>query len=117
MVDEKDSGQYFEGHVMLKSLVTQATGDDAVLSLSDSKLSLVGGAELDQTLLRMPFLHVILEPVPGHNNCIHFKTTKKKDNTTGVIIVLPSRSIRDEWLVASSRMDIKTENWHTTVTA
>ena len=115
--NDEESGQYFKGHVTLKSLVTQVKGKEAILSLSNGHLSLVGGPELDQTLLRMPFSHVIFEPVPGHNNCIHFKTNKKKDNTTGVIIVLPSRSIRDEWLVASSRMDIKTENWHTTVTA
>jgi len=115
MVDEKDSGQYFEGHVMLKSLVTQATGDDAVLSLSDSKLSLVGGAELDQTLLSIPFSHVVLEPVPCHDNCILFKTSKKNDKPSGVTIVLPSRSIRDDWLAASSSMNIKIEKWRTTL--
>jgi len=111
LADEKESGQYYKGHVTLKSLATQAKGEDAVLSLSDGNLSLVGGADLNQTLLSMPCSHVVLEPVPGHDNCIHFKTTKKNDKTAGVIIVLPSRSIRDEWLAASSSMDIKIEKW------
>jgi len=109
------SGLQHKGHVILKSLATQAKGDDAVLSLSDGKLSLVGGAELDQTLLSMPFSHIVLEPVPCHDNCIHFKTTKKNDKTAGVIIVLPSRSIRDDWLAASSSMNIKIEKWRSTL--
>jgi len=111
VADEKESGQYYKGHVTLKNLATQAKGEDAILSLSDGNLSLVGGAELDQTLLSMSFSHVLLGTVPGHDNCIHFKTTKKKEKTDGVIIVLPSRSIRDEWLAASSSMDIKIEKW------
>ena len=111
LADEKESGQCYKGHVTLKSLATHAKGEDAILSLSDGKLSLVGGADLNQTLLSMPCSHVVLEPVPGHDNYIHFKTTKKNDKTAGVIIVLPSRSIRDEWLAASSSMDIKIEKW------
>ena len=111
VADEKESGQYYKGHVMLKNLATQAKGEDAILSLSDGNLSLVGGADLNETLLSMSFSHVVLGTVPGHDNCIHFKTTKKKDKTDGVIIVLPSRSIRDEWLAASSSMDIKIEKW------
>jgi len=114
VADEKDFGQYYKGHVTLKSLATQAKGEDAILSLSDGNLSLVGGAELDQMLLSMPCSHVVLQPVPGHDNCIHFKTTKKNDKTAGLIIVLPSRLIRDKWLAASCSMDIKIEKWHAT---
>jgi len=114
MADEEEPGRYFKGHVTLKSWATQDKGEDAILSLSDGNLSLVGGAELDKTLLSMSFLQVILGPVAGHDNCIHINTTKKKDNTAGVIIVLPSRSIPDEWFAASSSMEIKIQNWRTT---
>jgi hypothetical protein len=112
--DAMESGRYHKGRVTLKTLATQAKGEDAILRLSDGNLSLVGGANLDQTLLSMPFSHVLLGPVPDHDNCIHFKTTKKNDNTAGLIIVLPSLSIRDKWLAVSFSMDIKVEKWRTT---
>jgi len=107
VAEENDFGQYYKGHVTLKSLATEANGEDAILSLSDDYLSLVGGADLDQMILSMPCSHVVLQPVPGHDNCIHFKTSQKNDKTAGLIIVLPSRLIRDKWLAASCSMDIK----------
>jgi len=108
-----------KGKVTLKGVATQAKGTDAVLSLSGGSLSLVvvggGGGELDQTLLSMPFSCVLLEPVLHHDTCIHLKAKMKKKSSAGacdtVVIVLPSRSIRDMWLAASSEMDIKIEKW------
>ena len=107
------------GKVTLKGVATQVKGTDAVLSLSGGSLSLVvvggGGGEENQTLLSMPFSCVLLEPVLHHDTCIHLKAKMKKNSSAGacdtVVIVLPSRSIRDMWLVASSEMDIKIEKW------
>jgi len=101
-----------KGQVTLKGVATGAKTAPAVLSLSAAgKLSLVGGAELHQTLLSIPFSHVLLELVPDHDNCIHLKANKEHDDTAGVIIVLPTRSIRDLWLSTSSHMGIRIDNW------
>jgi len=101
-----------KGQVALKGVATQAETISAVLTLSaGGNLSLVGGAELDEEFLSMPFSHVLLEPVPDHDNCIHLKAKKKNDDTAGIIIVLPTSSIRDLWLTVSKGMKIKIDKW------
>jgi hypothetical protein len=97
------------GHITLKSRVSHAQGMAALLCVSQGCVSVVGGADLDETLLcAVPSSHVVVEPVSYCSNFgFYIATTIDLDNSGTVFILLPTRSARDRWLAALSDMGVE----------
>jgi len=97
------------GHITLKGRVSHAQGMAALLCVSQGCVSVVGGGELDQTLLSaVPCSHVMVEPVSDCSNFgFYIATTIDLDNSGAVFILLPTRSARDRWLAALFEMGIE----------
>ena len=99
------------GQVVIKARPSQAKGINVLLTVAGGYLKLVGGAELDQEMLSMPFHHVLIRMVPGHDNMFHILVDKKGNTSQGILISLGDRSTRDKWLATLSSMSINIQDW------
>jgi hypothetical protein len=97
------------GHVTIKTRTSQETGFAALLCIQDGLISVVGGAELDDTVVIMPLRYAELKVVPGQDNVLELKikTTDAKPN--GIFLVVSDCSARDRWIEAFSAVGVTIE--------
>jgi hypothetical protein len=97
------------GHVTIKTRTSQETGFAALLCIQKGFISVVGGAELDDTVVIMPLPYAELKVVPGHDNVLELKikTTDAKPN--GIFLVVSDYSARDRWIEAFLAVGVKIE--------
>ena len=96
-------------HVTVKTRASQQTGFAAVLRIEKGFLSVIGGAELDDTILSMPLPYAELKVVPGHDNVLELKVKTPGAKPNGILVVVSDCSVRDRWLEAFSAVGVKIE--------
>ena len=87
-------------------------GMSIVLHLAHGVLTVQGGPEWNQRLLEMPFPHILVELVPGHDNMFHVTANMPNQTLAGIFISVQDRAARDRWLSALSAMQVKVNDWH-----
>ena len=97
------------GHVTVKTRASQQTGFAAVLRIEKGFLSVIGGAELDDTILSMPLPYAELKVVPGHDNVLDLKVKTPGAKPNGILVVVSDCSVRDRWLETFSAVGVKIE--------
>ena len=90
------------GHVTIKTRTSQETGFAALLCIQDGLISVVGGAELDDTVVIMPLPYAELKVVPDHDNVLELKIKTPDAKPNGIFLVMSDCSARDRWLEAFS---------------
>ena len=73
------------GHVTIKTRTSQLTGFAALLCIESGFISVVGGAELDDTILSMPLRYAELKVVPGHENLLELKVKNPDAKPNGIL--------------------------------
>ena len=96
-------------HVAVKTRASQQAGFAAVLRIEKGFLSVIGGAELDDTILSMPLPYAELKVVPGHDNVLELKVRTLGAKPNGILVVVSDCSVRDRWLEAFSAVGVKIE--------
>jgi len=96
-------------HVTVKTRASQQAGFAAVLRIEKGFLSVIGGAELDDTILSMPLPYAELKVVPGHDNVLELKVKTPGAKPNGILVVVSDCSVRDRWLEAFSAVGVKIE--------
>jgi hypothetical protein len=103
------------GHVAMKTRTSQQTGFPALLCIAEGFISVVGGAELDETVLSMPLPYAVLKVVPDLDNVFELKVKSpgeaKPKGISTIFIAVSNRYARDLWLEAFSAADIQIEGW------
>ena len=104
------------GQVTLKGHASHITGMSALLCVSQGCISVMGGQELDQTLLNpLPCSHAVLEPVSDRSNFGFYIRVSldydSREGMGGIFISLPKRAVRDGWLLVLSEMNFKVKGW------
>ena len=97
------------GQVTIKTRASQQTGFAALLRIEKGFLSVIGGAELDDTILSMPLRYAELKVVTGHNNVLELKVKTPDAQPNGILVVVSDCSVRDRWLEAFSDVGVKIE--------
>jgi len=97
------------GHVTIKTRTSQQTGFAALLRIEEGFLSVIGGAELDDTVISMPLPYAELKVVPGHDNVLELKVKTPDGKPNGIFVVVSDCSVRDRWLEAFSAVGVKIE--------
>jgi hypothetical protein len=101
--------RHTHGHVTIKTHTLQQTGFAALLCIEKGVISVVGGTELDNTILSMPLPYAELKVVPGHDNVFELKVKTPDVKPNGILVVVSDCSERDRWLEAFSVVGVKTE--------
>ena len=107
--------RHTHGHVTIKTCTSQQTGFAALLCIEKGVISVVGGAELDNTILSMPLPYAELKVVPGHDNMLELKVKTPGAKPNGILVVVSDCSVRDKWLEAFSVVGVKIEGHSVTV--
>jgi hypothetical protein len=89
--------------------MSQQTGFAAVLRIEEGFLSVIGGAELDDTVISMPLPYAELKVVPGHDNVLELKVKTPNGKPNGIFVVVSDCLVRDGWLEAFSAVGVKIE--------
>ena len=97
------------GHVTIKTRTSQQTGFAALLRIEESFLSIIGGAELDDTVISMPLTYAELKVVPGHDNVLELKVKTPDGKPNGIFVVVSDCSVRNGWLEAFSAVGVRIE--------
>jgi hypothetical protein len=97
------------GHVTIKTRTSQETGFAALLCIQEGLISVVGGAELDDTVVIMPPPYAELKVVPGHDNALQLKIKTPDAKPNGIFLVVSDCSARDRWIEAFSAVGVKIE--------
>ena len=98
----------------MKTRTSQQTGFPALLCIVEGFISVVGGAELDETVLSMPLPYAVLKVVPDLDNVFELKVKTPEGKPNGIstiFIAVSNRYARDLWLEAFSAADIQIEGW------
>jgi hypothetical protein len=77
------------------------------LCIEKGFISVVGGAELDDTILSMPLQYAELKVMPGHDNVLELKVKAPDAKPNGILVVVSDCSVRDMWLEAFSAVGVK----------
>jgi hypothetical protein len=102
------------GHVAIKTRASQKTGFPGLLCIAEDFITVVGGAELDETVLSMPLPYAVLKVVPDLDNVFELKVKTPDDKHKGIstiFLAVSNRYARDLWLEAFSAADIQIEGW------
>jgi hypothetical protein len=97
------------GHVTIKTHTSQETGFAALLCLQKGFISVVGGAELDDTVVIMPLPYAELKVVPDHDTVLELKIKTPDAKPNGIFLVVSDCSARDRWIEAFSGVGVKIE--------
>ena len=95
------------GHVTIKTRTSQQTGFAGLLCIERGFISVVGGAELDDTILSIPLPFAELKVVPGHDNVLELQVKTPDAKPNGIFVVVSDCSARDRWLEAFSAVGVK----------
>ena len=95
------------GHVTIKTRTSQQTGFAGLLCIERGLISVVGGAELDDTILSIPLPFAELKVVPGHDNVLELQVKTPDAKPNGIFVVVSDCSARDRWLEAFSAVGVK----------
>jgi hypothetical protein len=104
------------GHVTIKTRISQETGFAALLCIQKGFISVLGGAELDDTVVIMPLPYAELKVVPGHDNVLELKIKTPDAKPNGIFLVVSDCSVRDRWIEAFSAVGVKIEGHSGTLT-
>ena len=107
------------GLVTIKTHPSQQTGFPASLCIDKDFISVVSGADLDDTILSMPLPYAELNVVPGHDNVLDLKVKTPGANRSGIFVVVSDCSARDKWLEVFSGFGVKIEgaSWQIRLTS
>jgi hypothetical protein len=97
------------GHVTIKTNISQETGFAALLCIQKGFISVVGGAELDDTVVIMPLPYAELKVVSDHDNVLELKIKTPDAKPNGIFLVMSDCSARDRWIEAFSAVGVKIE--------
>ena len=97
------------GHVTITTRISQETGFAALLCIQKGFISVVGGAELDDTVVIMPLPYIELKVVPDHDNVLELKIKTPDAKPNGIFLVVSDCSARDKWIEAFSAVGVKIE--------
>jgi hypothetical protein len=104
------------GYVTIKTRTSQETGFAALLCIQKGFISVVGGAELDDTVVIMPFSYAALKVVPGHDDVLELKIKTPDAKPNGIFLVVSDCSARDRWIEAFSAVGVTIEGHSGTLT-
>jgi hypothetical protein len=102
------------GHVAIKTRASQKTGFPGLLCIAEDFITVVGGAELDETVLSMPLPYAVMKVVPDLDNVFELKVktpNAKPKGISTIFLAVSNRYARDLWLEAFSAADIQIEGW------
>ena len=107
------------GLVTIKTHLSQQTGFPASLCIEKDLISVVSGADLNDTILSMPLSFAELKVVPGHDNVLDLKVKTPGANRSGIFVVVSDCSARDRWLEVFSGFGVEIEgaSWHIRLTS
>jgi hypothetical protein len=97
------------GHVTIKTHTSQETGFAALLCIQKGFISVVGGAELNDTVVIMPLPYVELKVVPDHDTMLELKIKTPDAKPNGIFLVVSDCSARDRWIEAFSAVGVTIE--------
>jgi hypothetical protein len=97
------------GLVTIKTHPSQQTGFPASLCIDKDSISVVSGADLDDTILSMPLPYAELNVVPGHDNVLDLKVKTPGANSNGIFVVVSDCSARDKWIEVFSGFGVRIE--------
>jgi hypothetical protein len=81
-----------------------------LLCVEKGGLSVVGGAELDETFLSMPLQYAKINLVPDCDDT--FQISVSGSHGLGIFVFVRDRSVRDQWLASLSAIpDMKIDGW------
>ena len=104
------------GYVTIKTRTSQETGFAALLCIQKGFISVVGGAELDDTVVFMPIPYAELKVVPEYDNVLELKIKTPDAKPNGIFLVVSDCSARDRWIEAFSAVGVKIEGHSGTLT-
>ena len=104
------------GHVTIKTRTSQETGFAALLCIQKGFISVVGGSELDDTVVIMPLPYAELKVVSGHDNVLELKIKTPDAKPNGIFLVVSDCSARDRWIEAFSAVGVTIEGRSGTLT-
>jgi len=76
------------GHVTIKTHTSQETGFVVLLCIQKGFISVVGGAELDDTVVIMSLPYTTLKVVSGHDDVIELKIKTPDTKPNGIFLVV-----------------------------
>jgi hypothetical protein len=92
---------------------SQKEGIPGLLCVEKGGLSVVGGAELDETFLSMPLQYAKINLVPECDD--KFQISVSDSHGPGIFVGVRDRSVRDRWLASLSAIpDMKIDGWRPT---
>jgi len=92
---------------------SQKEGIPGLLCVEKGGLSVVGGAELDETFLSMPLQYAKINLVPECDD--KFQISVLDSHGPGIFVVVRDRSVRDRWLESLSAIpSMKIDDWRPT---
>jgi hypothetical protein len=97
------------GLVTIKTHLSQQTGFPASLCIDKDFISVVSGADLDDTILSMPLPYAEINVVPGHDNVLDLKVKTPGANSNGIFVVVSDSSSRDRWIEVFSGFGVRIE--------
>jgi hypothetical protein len=100
----------FRGKVIITARASQEEGIPGLLCVEKGGLSVVGGAELDETFLSMPLQYAKINLVPDCDD--KFQISVSGSHGLGIFVFVRDRSVRDQWLASLSAIpDMKIDGW------
>jgi len=100
----------FRGKVIITARASQEEGIPGLLCVEKGGLSVVGGAELDETFLSIPLQYAKINLVPDCDD--KFQISVSGSHGLGIFVVVRDRSVRDQWLASLSAIpDMKIDGW------
>jgi hypothetical protein len=100
----------FRGKVIITARASQKEGIPGLLCFEKGGLSVVGGADLDETFLSMPLQYAKINVVPDCDD--KFQISVSGSHGLGIFVVVRDRSVRDQWLASLSAIpDMKIDGW------
>jgi hypothetical protein len=100
----------FRGKVTITARASHKEGIPGLLCVEKGGLSVVGGAELDETFLSMPLQYAKINLVPDCDD--KFQISVSGSDGLGIFVFVRDRSVRDQWLASLSAIpDMKIDGW------
>jgi hypothetical protein len=91
------------------------TGITSLLCVHNGCLSVIGGAELDETMMCVPLQYAKVHLVPDCDNMFHLSVLSHVADVGighGIFVAVRNRSARDRWLASLSVItDMKIDGW------